>query len=142
MDATLEYLKELVDTHGTSGFERDVYDVLARRLKGYGEISKDRLGSFLCEKKGPAGGPRVLPPLQRGHRLIFSPVGAYNNTQWLQFIEYRPNIVLVTEDGQVELIREAEDLSDINAARNCPNVWLEIKTRIKTFSRDAVAKRK
>ena len=60
MDATLEYLKELVDTHGTSGFERDVYDVLARRLKGYGEISKDRLGSFICEQEGPAGSPRVM----------------------------------------------------------------------------------
>ena len=54
-----------------------------------------------------------LPPLQRGHRLIFSPVGAYNNTQWLQFIEYRPNIVMVMEDGTVELIRQGEDLSDI-----------------------------
>ncbi len=54
-----------------------------------------------------------LPPLQRGQRLIFSPVGAYNNTQWLQFIEYRPNVVMVCDDGSVQLIREAEDLSDI-----------------------------
>ncbi|MBY0432350.1 MAG: alanine racemase, partial [Rhodospirillales bacterium] len=30
-----------------------------------------------------------LPPLTVGDRLVFSPVGAYNNTQWLQFIEYR-----------------------------------------------------
>ena len=56
----------------------------------------------------------LLPPLERGTRLIISPVGAYNNTQWLQFIEYRPNIVLISEDGEVELIREAEDLSDID----------------------------
>jgi diaminopimelate decarboxylase len=56
----------------------------------------------------------LLPPLERGTRLIISPVGAYNNTQWLQFIEYRPNIVLISEDGKVELIREAEDLSDID----------------------------
>ena len=60
MDATLEYLKELVDTHGVPGFEREVSAVMARRLKGYGTITRDRLGSFICEKKGPAGGPRVL----------------------------------------------------------------------------------
>ncbi len=62
----------------------------------------------------------LLPPLQRGHRLILSPVGAYNNTQWLQFIEYRPNVVLVGEHGEVELIREAEDLSDIERREVLP----------------------
>jgi diaminopimelate decarboxylase len=62
----------------------------------------------------------LLPPLQRGTRLIFSPVGAYNNTQWMQFIEYRPNVVLIGEDGKVELIREAEDLSDITRRDRLP----------------------
>ncbi|MBN8625988.1 MAG: alanine racemase [Planctomycetes bacterium] len=61
-----------------------------------------------------------LPPLERGHRLIFSPVGAYNNTQWLQFIEYRPNVVLVSETGEVELIRRHEDLSDIERREVLP----------------------
>jgi diaminopimelate decarboxylase len=61
-----------------------------------------------------------LPPLERGYRLIFSPVGAYNNTQWLQFIEYRPNVVLIGEDGKVELIREAEDLTDIERRELLP----------------------
>ena len=51
-----------------------------------------------------------LPPLVAGDHLVVSPVGAYNNTQWLQFIEYRPNVVLVHEDGQVSVIREREDL--------------------------------
>ncbi|MGE0610220.1 MAG: alanine racemase [Pirellulales bacterium] len=61
-----------------------------------------------------------LPPLERGHRLIFSPCGAYNNTQWLQFIEYRPNVVLVSEDGNVELIRQREDLTDIERREVLP----------------------
>jgi len=60
MDATLEYLKELVDTHGVPGFEHEVAAVMERRLRGYGTITKDRLGSFLCERKGPANSPRVL----------------------------------------------------------------------------------
>jgi len=62
----------------------------------------------------------MLPPLERGTRLIFSPVGAYNNTQWMQFIEYRPNVVMVMEDGSVEIIREKEDLSDIERRERLP----------------------
>ncbi len=54
-----------------------------------------------------------LPPLPRGTKLILSSVGAYNTTQWMQFINYRPAVVLIGENGEVELIREAEDLSDI-----------------------------
>lgn len=61
-----------------------------------------------------------LPPLERGTRLIFSPVGAYNNTQWMQFIEYRPNIVMIMEDGTVEVVREKEDLTDIENRERLP----------------------
>jgi diaminopimelate decarboxylase len=62
----------------------------------------------------------MLPPLERGTRLILSPVGAYNVTQWMQFIEYRPNVVLVGEDGRVDVIREAEDLSDVERRERVP----------------------
>ena len=62
----------------------------------------------------------LLPPLQRGTRLIFSPVGAYNNTQWLQFIAYRPNVILIGENAEVDLIREAEDLTDITRRERIP----------------------
>lgn len=61
-----------------------------------------------------------LPPLRRGERLIVSPVGAYNNTQWLQFIEYRPRIVMIGDDGSVEVIREREDLSDLDRREILP----------------------
>jgi diaminopimelate decarboxylase len=62
----------------------------------------------------------MLPPLERGTRLILSPVGAYNVTQWMQFIEYRPSVVLVGEDGSVDVIREAENLSDIERREHVP----------------------
>lgn len=54
-----------------------------------------------------------FPDLYYGDTVLISPVGAYNVTQWMQFIEYRPNIVLITETGKVELIRERENLNDI-----------------------------
>lgn len=62
----------------------------------------------------------LLPPLSKGTRLIISPVGAYNITQWMQFIEYRPAIVMVGTKGQVDVIREAEDLTDIERREILP----------------------
>jgi diaminopimelate decarboxylase len=62
----------------------------------------------------------LLPPLEVGDHLIISPVGAYNNTQWQQFIEYRPNVVLVQADGEVALIREREELDCIAALERIP----------------------
>jgi diaminopimelate decarboxylase len=62
----------------------------------------------------------LLPPMPRGTRLVVSPVGAYNVTQWMQFIQYRPNVVLISEDGDVDVIREAEDLTDIERRERLP----------------------
>lgn len=62
----------------------------------------------------------LLPPMEKGTRLILSPVGAYNVTQWMQFIEYRPNVVLIGENKELDIIREAEDLSDISRREKLP----------------------
>ena len=59
MDRTTQFLKDLVEAHGTSGYESDVAAVMQRHLKGVGPFTRDRLGSFICEKKGGAG-PRVM----------------------------------------------------------------------------------
>ncbi len=63
----------------------------------------------------------LLPPIPRGTRLIFSPVGAYNNTQWMQFIEYRPNIVMIGINGEVDCIREAENLEYLESLEKVPD---------------------
>lgn len=55
----------------------------------------------------------TLPTLKEGDRLVVQYVGAYNMTQWMQFITLRPNVVMVMEDGGVELIRKAETLDYI-----------------------------
>jgi len=62
-----------------------------------------------------------LPPLSAGDCLVFNPVGAYNNTQWLQFIEYRPAVVLIHQDGEHSVIREAETLADMNRHDRLPS---------------------
>lgn len=63
----------------------------------------------------------MLPPVNVGDNLIFTTVGAYNNTQWLQFIEYRPNVVMVQENGEVSLVRAAENLEVVIQQEEIPD---------------------
>ncbi len=51
-----------------------------------------------------------LPPVRVGDSLMFKSVGAYNNTQWMQFIEYRPAVVLIDTRGECSTIRRRENL--------------------------------
>ena len=51
-----------------------------------------------------------LPSLDRGSVLTISPVGAYNNTQAMQFIRYRPATVLIDKDSNVHILKEADNL--------------------------------
>ena len=60
MDATQDFLKNLVEAHGVPGFERNVAQLMERYLKGVGAFSRDKLGSFLCEKKGTSDTPRIM----------------------------------------------------------------------------------
>ncbi len=63
----------------------------------------------------------MIPPLNLGDSLMFDPVGAYNNTQWLQFIEYRPNVVMIGTDGEVSLVRAEENLDVVIAQEQLPD---------------------
>lgn len=57
----------------------------------------------------------LLPNLKRGETLVLGPVGAYNVTQWMQFIEMRPNVVMISPSGEPRLIRRKETVEDINS---------------------------
>jgi diaminopimelate decarboxylase len=61
-----------------------------------------------------------LPLLQKGDRVVVHRVGAYNMTQWMQFIQMRPNIVLIDTRGQVHLIRRKEDVQTLNSQELTP----------------------
>lgn len=62
----------------------------------------------------------TLPALKKDDLLVVFYVGAYEVTQWMQFITLRPNVIMVMEDGSVELIREKEVLEDINRKERLP----------------------
>jgi diaminopimelate decarboxylase len=62
-----------------------------------------------------------LPLLNRGDQVVVHKVGAYNMTQWMQFIQMRPNVILIDEKGATHLIREAEDLTYIELKEKMPD---------------------
>ncbi len=49
-----------------------------------------------------------LPLLKPGDHLVVHKVGAYNLTQWMQFINLRPAVVLIDQKGNTHLIRKPE----------------------------------
>ena len=62
----------------------------------------------------------VLPALKKGELVVIMNVGSYNVTQWMQFISMRPNIVLITEDRKIELLRETENLEYLSSLERIP----------------------
>jgi diaminopimelate decarboxylase len=50
-----------------------------------------------------------FPLLQKGDQLVIPRVGAYNMSQWLQFITLRPNVVLIDVDSKTHIIRNKEE---------------------------------
>jgi len=61
-----------------------------------------------------------LPLLNRGDKVVVHKVGAYNMTQWMQFIQMRPNVVLIDEQGKTHVIREAETLQYMEQPEKVP----------------------
>jgi len=62
----------------------------------------------------------MFPLLRPGERIVIPRVGAYNMTQWLQFIMYRPNIVLIDTEQRVHVIREQETQSTFQSSERIP----------------------
>jgi diaminopimelate decarboxylase len=62
----------------------------------------------------------TFPLLQKGDNVVVHKVGAYNMTQWMQFITLRPNIVLIDNNNNTHVIRKAETLNDLQANELMP----------------------
>lgn len=60
-----------------------------------------------------------FPHVKPGDHLVIERVGAYNVTQWMQFITYRPNVVLIDLKGESRIIKKKETLETfINSEAN------------------------
>jgi len=78
----------------------------------------------MCMNIDVVGNNLMMPPISAGERLLVSPVGAYNVTQSMQFIELRPAVCIVRPDGSHHLIRRREVLEDLTGPELVPD-WLE-----------------
>jgi diaminopimelate decarboxylase len=86
---------------------------LDRRYDGDNEAST--LNGPLCMNIDVIEENLMLPPLNRGTIITISPVGAYNYTQAMQFIRYKPAVVLIDTHSTVKLIKESDDLATVTA---------------------------
>jgi len=62
----------------------------------------------------------TLPLLERGDQLVVHKVGAYNMTQWMQFINMRPAVVLIDLQGKSHQIRKPETLAYLEMMEEMP----------------------
>ena len=62
-----------------------------------------------------------LSPMEAGDLLTLHPVGAYNSNQAMQFIHYRPAVVMVGTDGEAMLVKERETLADLVRGEHVPD---------------------
>ncbi len=63
----------------------------------------------------------AFPLLKKGDNFVIKRVGAYNMTQWMQFITYRPAIVLIDTNNKTHIIRERESISNITDPERIPD---------------------
>lgn len=75
----------------------------------------------LCMNMDVVRASIMLPPLNVGESLVIRSVGAYNNTHWMQFGQLRPAVVMVTQNGCVEVLRAAEQLEDVSGLEEVPD---------------------
>lgn len=61
-----------------------------------------------------------MPLLEKDDHVVVHKAGAYNMTQWMQFITLRPNVVLIDTDNNIHLIRKAESLEYIQLPEQVP----------------------
>ncbi len=61
-----------------------------------------------------------FPVLKTGDQIVIKRTGAYNMTQWMQFIHNRPAVVMIDENGESHIVREQETLDNIMSNENLP----------------------
>jgi len=93
-------------------------NAMATKAVSAKQLQAGKLWGPLCMNIDVVREKVTLPPLQTDDHLVLHPVGAYNLTQSMQFINLRPAVVLIRCDGSVDLMRRSEILSDLEGAEN------------------------
>jgi diaminopimelate decarboxylase len=62
----------------------------------------------------------AFPLLKKGDHFVVKRIGAYNMTQWMQFITLRPNVVLIDTENKPHIIRRKEEMENIRGQEQVP----------------------
>ncbi len=68
-----------------------------------------------------------FPPLKKDDHVVVHTVGAYNMTQWMQFIAMRPAIVMIDTNNKPHLIRKKETINSIQDEEVMPSYLKHFK---------------
>ena len=97
------------------------YDHKVSPVESYGKQTEEMvLYGPLCMNIDVIRESITMPLLEKGNHLVVHKVGAYNMTQWMQFITLRPNIVLIDLDNNTHVIRKAETLEYLELNEQIP----------------------
>ena len=97
------------------------YDISVSATKEYnGSMENSIIYGPLCMNIDVIRESIQLPYITPGDNLVLHPVGAYGVTQWMQFIQMRPSVVLISEDKKIYEIRRAETIDDVENAEILP----------------------
>lgn len=69
----------------------------------------------------------TMPPMKRGDHVVVHTVGAYNMTQWMQFIALRPAVIMIDMKAKPHLVRKREGLNNIDQQEEMPGYLNEFK---------------
>lgn len=98
------------------------YDHKISPAQEFGEYTEDMvLYGPLCMNIDTLRESVNLPLLEKGNHVVVQKAGAYNMTQWLQFITLRPNVVLIDSKGNPCIIRKAETTDYIQMNEEIPD---------------------
>lgn len=61
-----------------------------------------------------------MPLLNKGDYVVVHSVGAYNMTQWMQFITLRPKVIMIDTEGRPHVIRQNEVLENLSSLEQIP----------------------
>jgi diaminopimelate decarboxylase len=62
-----------------------------------------------------------FPLMNPGDPVVIKRIGAYNMTQWLQFIDLRPKIIMIDRNKKVHVIRENETNATFESIERVPD---------------------
>ena len=98
------------------------YDHKVSPVESYGNYTEETvLYGPLCMNIDVIRENINMPLLNKGDHFVIHNVGAYNMTQWMQFITLRPKIVLIDTEGRTHIIRENEQMSTLTDYERTPD---------------------